>query len=101
MIMLTEHMNTVSKHFLLLVAIAAFVGCASKPLPEADSPVAKTYVRACGSCHVVYRPEMFTAGMWRTVVDRMDREMTRRQRPMPAATKQEILAYLQRNAGTR
>ncbi len=101
MIIFTEHMKTIFRHCLLLLAIAAFVGCASTPLPEAESPVAKTYVRACGSCHVVYRPEMFTAGMWRTVVDRMDREMTRRQRPMPAATKQEILDYLQRNAGTR
>lgn len=81
--------------------VALLCGCGPKPLPEAESPAAHTYVATCGGCHVIYRPEMFTAGMWRTVVDRMDREMTRRRRPMPGATKSVILDYLQRNAGER
>jgi hypothetical protein len=50
---------------------------------------------------MVYRPELMTAAMWRTMVDRMEREMVRRGRSLDAASKEEILAYLARNAGTR
>lgn len=84
----------------LLVA-GVVVACGSKPLPEAESAAAKTYVATCAGCHVLYPPSMLTAGMWRTVVDRMDREMARRGRPMATDTRAEVLAYLQRNAGER
>jgi hypothetical protein len=82
----------------LLCLLAA---CNSKPLPEAESASAQTYVKTCGGCHVLYNPESFTAGMWSTIVNRMERELTRRGRPLPPATKTEILDYLQRNAGER
>jgi len=85
----------------MLALFLAIGACGSKPLPEADSPAAKTYVATCGGCHIVYAPASFTAGMWRTLVDRMEREMARRQRPMSPEAKNEILEYLQRNAGER
>lgn len=86
----------------LIVALASVVACAPKPLPEAESQGAKLYVQNCGgSCHVVYRPELLTGAMWRTMVTRMDREMSRRGMKMDEQTKSEILAYLERNAGTR
>ena len=86
---------------LIFALIFTSAACAPKPLPEAESQAAKTYVANCGGCHVVYRPDLLTAAMWGTMVDRMDRELRRRLRPMSADTKAEILDYLQRNAGTR
>lgn len=80
-------------------ALSAAAGCGSKPLPEADTPAAQNYVAVCAGCHTVYSPKMFTAAMWGVLVDRMDREMGRRGRPMSAATKADVLDYLQRNAG--
>jgi hypothetical protein len=81
--------------------ISAVSACSPTPLPEEGSAAATTYVRNCGGCHMVYRPELMTAAMWRTMVDRMEREMVRRGRSLDAASKEEILAYLARNAGTR
>ena len=86
---------------LICVVALSAAACRPKPLPEADTPAAKTYIAACATCHVAYPPSLFTAAMWSTVVDRMDREMRRQRRPMTVATKAEILDYLQRHAGER
>ena len=86
---------------LVVGLVCLLAACNSKPLPEAESASAQTYVRTCGGCHVLYYPESFTAGMWGTIVNRMEREFKRRGQPLAPATKAEILDYLQRNAGER
>jgi hypothetical protein len=82
----------------LLLTLSA---CTPEPLPEEGSPSAQLYVKTCGQCHMVYRPRLLTAKMWESMVERMEIQMRRRRVPFPAADREEILAYLRRNAGGR
>jgi hypothetical protein len=93
---------------LALPAVAAFLAvvltlgaCTPEPLPEEGSASAQLYVRTCGQCHMVYRPRLLTAKMWESMVERMEIQMRRRRVEFPAADREEILAYLRRNAGGR
>jgi hypothetical protein len=63
--------------------------------------VATLYVERCGGCHVPYRPGLLTAPMWQAMVDRMEVEIRRRGGTLESTEKSEILAYLQRNAGSQ
>ena len=85
------------------VAFVALVaaGCTRKPLPEEGTAPADLYVKRCGGCHAVYHPQFLTARMWETMVGRMEITMKRRGQPLSAADREEILAYLTRNAGSR
>lgn len=75
----------------------ALVGC-SRPLPEAESPAAKTYAANCNQCHRIYQPGLMTEKMWETMVERMETEMTRNGTPLAAGDKAVILEYLKRHA---
>ena len=86
---------------LSVLAMSLTSACKPTPLPEAGTPPAELYVQRCGGCHIVYRPRMLTAAMWETMVRRMEIEMKRRGQFLSSAEREEILAYLARNAGTR
>jgi hypothetical protein len=83
-----------------VVALIA-VGCSRKPLPEEGTASADLYVERCGGCHAAYHPQFLTARMWEAMVGRMEITMKRRGQPLSPADRQQILAYLARNAGTR
>jgi hypothetical protein len=76
-------------------------GCAQEPLPEEGTPVAQLYVQRCGTCHRAYRPGLLTVKMWDAMMSRMELEMKRRGIRMTADERNQIQAYLERNAGTR
>jgi hypothetical protein len=84
----------------LLLAAALASGC-SQPWPEEGTAAVMLYRERCGGCHVAYRPGLLTAGMWQAMVDRMEVEIRRRGGTLEPTEKAEILAYLQRNAGSR
>lgn len=52
----------------------------------------------CGSCHVVYPPQFLSAASWRAVMDGLDKHFGT-DASLDAATRSEILRYLQANAG--
>ena len=54
----------------------------------------------CGSCHVVYPPQFLSAASWRAVMGGLDKHFGT-DASLDAATRSEILHYLQANAGTR
>lgn len=85
----------------LAALVLTFAACTPEPLPEEGSPSAQLYVRTCGQCHMVYRPRLLTAKMWESMVERMEIQMRRRRVPFPPEDREEILAYLRRNAGSR
>ncbi len=82
------------------LAVVLASGC-SQPLPEEGTAAAELYRQRCGGCHAPHRPGLLTAHMWQSMVDRMELEIRRRGTELTPSDKQEILAYLQRNAGTR
>ena len=51
----------------LLLAVA---GC-SKPLPEPESPGARTYQARCTGCHRLHQPGSMTPMMWDQQLERM------------------------------
>ena len=89
-----------SRASLALAAVAlAAAGCA-RPLPDAESPAARTYAEQCGFCHRPYAPSLLTAAMWEIQVARMDEMRARRGVPPLAATdRATILEYLRAHAG--
>ena len=90
---------TAVRGILLLAAAVVASGC-SQPWPEEGTPVVMLYQQRCGGCHAAYRPGLLTAQMWQAMVDRMEVEIRRRGGALEPAEKAEILAYLQRNAGS-
>ena len=85
------------------VAVVALIaiGCSRRPLPEEGTASADLYVERCGGCHAAYHPQLLTERMWEAMVGRMEITMRRRGQPLSPADREEILAYLTRNAGTR
>jgi cytochrome c2 len=76
--------------------------CHARPLPEADSDAARTYVERCGRCHRAYDPRSMTGAMWETQVELMDTKIRQAgMEPLTADQRHTILDYLTRNAGTR
>jgi mono/diheme cytochrome c family protein len=89
---------------LVAVTVVATVlagGCSKKPLPEDGTPAERLYVKHCGTCHRAYRPGLLTPTMWETMMSRMELEMKRRGTVMTRSERDEIMAYLLRNAGGR
>ena len=87
----------------LTPALAIFLAaCHPRPLPEADSDAARTYVERCGQCHRAYDPRAMTGAMWQTQVELMDTKIRQAgMEPLTADQRNIILDYLTRNAGTR
>ncbi|MBK6983015.1 MAG: diheme cytochrome c [Betaproteobacteria bacterium] len=54
----------------------------------------------CGSCHVAYPPRLLSADSWRAVMAGLDRHFGADASLEPAA-RDDILAFLERNAGRR
>ena len=83
-------------------AVIFLAACQARPLPEADSDAARTYVKRCGQCHRAYDPRAMTGAMWQTQVDLMDTKIRQAGiEPLTTDQRQIILDYLTRNAGTR
>ena len=83
-------------------AVIFLAACHARPLPEADSDAARTYVQRCGQCHRAYDPRAMTGAMWQTQVELMDTKIRQAGiAPLTAEQRDIILDYLTRNAGTR
>ena len=86
----------------LSLACAAALAACSAELPEPDSPRARLYAARCGGCHRLYAPSLMTPAMWKVQVDRM--RLLFQQRGIPwlgPDEERELLAYLERHAGTQ
>ena len=82
-----------------LVLMYALAGCA-KPLPELGSASEQLYAAKCGSCHSAYNPHSLTAPMWQVQMEAMQVKIAAAgQRPLTPEEQNDILTYLQRNAG--
>src|SRR5262249_38663089 len=83
-------------------AMILLTACHARPLPEAGSDGARTYVERCGQCHRAYDPRSMTEAMWQTQVELMDTKIRQAgMTPLSADQRHIILDYLTRNAGTR
>lgn len=83
-------------------AVIFLAACHARPLPEADSDAARTYVQRCGQCHRAYDPRVMTGAMWQTQVELMETKIRQAGiEPLSADQRHIILDYLTRNAGTR
>lgn len=78
---------------LLLVALPAFAD--RLPLPP-DTPA--SFKAECGSCHLAYPPALLGAADWRRVMATLDKHFAS-DATVDAAQKQEIGAFLEKNAG--
>ena len=87
----------------LIAAAVIFLGaCHARPLPEAGSDAARTYVERCGQCHRAYDPRSLTGAMWETQVELMDTKIRQAgMEPLTTDQRHTILDYLTRNAGTQ
>jgi len=90
----------------VLVAAAVIAGaCAgcSRALPEEGSAVASLYVARCSAdCHSPHQPASMTVAMWRLQVARMEPVIARAGLPpLSARDREQIIAYLERNADGR
>lgn len=82
--------------------VSFLAACHARPLPEADSDAARTYVERCGKCHRAYDPRSMTGTMWQTQVELMDTKIRQAgMEPLTGDQRHRILEYLTRNAGTR
>ena len=82
--------------------VSFLAACHARPLPEADSEAARTYVERCGMCHRAYDPRSLTGAMWQTQVELMDTKIRQAgMEPLTGDQRHIILDYLTRNAGTR
>ena len=82
--------------------VSFLAACHARPLPEADSDAARTYVERCGKCHRAYDPRSMTGAMWQTQVELMDTKIRQAgMEPLNGDQRHIILDYLTRNAGTR
>lgn len=67
--------------------------------PDSDSPQAQLYVEKCSQCHAAPLPNVHSATIWPSVLDRMQLRM--KTKYVPPLTRQEmsiILGYLQQHA---
>ena len=78
---------------LLAVALPAFAD--RLPLPP-DTPA--SFKAECGSCHLAYPPALLGAADWRRVMATLDKHFAS-DATVDARQKQEIGAFLEKNAG--
>jgi Dihaem cytochrome c len=92
--------QVVARAALLALMLALAPAACEKPLPEVGSASELLYATKCGSCHRAYNPHSLTAPMWQVQMDTMQVKMAAAgQRPLTPEEQNEILTYLQRNAG--
>jgi len=87
----------------LLAATASLLatGCA-RPLPEQGTHAERLYAERCGGCHRPYHPHSMTFAMWQLQMAAMQPKIAAAgAAPLTLDQRQEILGYLQRNAGGR
>lgn len=58
------------------------------------------YGQECGSCHVAYPPALLAASSWRAVMDGLPKHFGS-DASLDPATRADILAFLEKNAGRR
>lgn len=84
----------------IAASIAIAFACKSAPLPESGTPAEQVYASRCGACHGAYNPRGMTAAMWKAQVAVMERKIAQAgQPPLTAIQREQILSYLERNAG--
>lgn len=92
--------QVVARAALLALVLALAPAACEKPLPEVGSASEQLYAAKCGSCHRAYNPHSLTAPMWQVQMDAMQVKIAAAgQRPLTPEEQNEILTYLQRNAG--
>ncbi|HAC80252.1 MAG TPA: hypothetical protein DCG06_08155 [Deltaproteobacteria bacterium] len=85
--------------FFFLLGTSGILGCASE-LPETDSPGARLYIEACGSCHAPIPPKALTFASWEFQVRRMDEfRLARGWGPLPTSQRTGVLNYLRQHSG--
>jgi hypothetical protein len=82
---------------LALCARAAAAGEHRTTLP--DSPERARYAAECGSCHIAYPPQMFSATGWRRTLAELDRHFGT-DASVDASAAAGIGAYLSAHAGS-
>lgn len=85
-------MKTFALAIALCTALPAFAGSEHK-----SAPLTPQYVAECGSCHVAYPPALLGKAEWHKTMARLDRHFGT-DASVDAATRHELLGYLERNA---
>jgi cytochrome c5 len=71
-------------------------------MPEAGSPSASLFKEFCTQCHALPDPKGHTPSEWGAILEKMKANMkTMNKKVMTAAQRDEILAYLDKNAKRR
>lgn len=89
------------------IAVAALLTGAMMPFAHADDdddermPTARNalWQTECGACHVAYPPRLLPAESWRTLMSGLERHFGS-DASLPPAARQEIGAFLEKNAGS-
>ncbi|MGA7177995.1 MAG: diheme cytochrome c [Thiobacillaceae bacterium] len=92
-----------TRHFLLPGLIAAGAGLLTPPAQAAGYRITinnRALQQECGSCHVIYPPQLLSAASWRAVMNGLDRHFGA-DASVDSATREEILRYLQANASRK
>jgi hypothetical protein len=84
----------------ILAATVSLLAACSKPLPEQGTHAERLYAERCGTCHRLYPPHSMTFAMWQIQMAAMQLKIVAAgEAPLTLDQEQEILDYLQRNAG--
>jgi cytochrome c5 len=82
--------------------IALASGCKATPLPESGTSAERVYASRCGACHRAYNPHSMTSAMWQAQLAVMEQKIAQAgQPPLNAGQREQILSYLERNAGAQ
>lgn len=88
-------------HSFVCVAVVLFVmpAWADTPIPDADTPEAKVYVRKCSACHSLPHPKRLYFEQWQHMLKVMYMRISERNRePLSDKEQQAILKYLKSHA---
>ncbi len=84
---------------LIPATLTSVLAACATPVPEPESVGAQAFVTRCGGCHALPHPARHSASQWPHVLSLMELRMQERAyAPMSEQERDEILAYLQRNA---
>jgi len=86
-------------NWLVALALVVSTSMAYADGGKLSTPNNKKWKDECGSCHVAYPPQLLTAENWQRVMGGMDKHFGVNA-SMDAKDSQEILDFLQRNAGS-
>ena len=85
-----------------LIAILIMALCSDRVSADTDiitTPVQPKWKDECGSCHIVYPPQLLTGGGWQKVMGELDKHFGTNA-TMDPLDKEEILNFLVNHAGT-